>query len=199
MVQIILIRHALTDSVGKRLSGRMAGIALNEDGKKQAHQLAKRMEGYPIDLIYSSPLQRAHETALHLAQSKGLEVIVSDDFMEIDFGKWTNKTFEELRNDTTFDLFNKFRSNTRCPEGELMTEAQLRIVKGIEKICTTHPQSTVAVVSHSDVIKSALMFYAGMHPDMFQRIEISPASVSIIKIFPETATITLMNDTDLFK
>ena len=195
MTRILLIRHATTDSVGKRLSGRMAGVHLNEEGRMQAQQLAKRLAHLPVTAIYSSPLERTIETAGPVAQSLHLENIICEDFLEIDFGDWTNCSFEELQSQSQFQHFNTFRSCTRIPGGELMLEAQTRIITGLQKLCVQHPQETVAVVSHADLIKAAVAFYAGIHLDMFQRIEISPASVSVIEIYDETARILLVNHT----
>ncbi len=195
MTKFLLIRHALTDSVGKRLSGRTTGLSLNAEGKKQAQQLASGLSGLPVSAIYSSPLERALETAATLEKSFNLKCIPSNDFLEIDFGEWTNLSFDELNNNLTFRRFNSFRSCTRIPGGEIMTEAQQRIVRGIEKLSAAHPNETVAVISHSDMIKAAIAFYAGIPLDLFQRIEISPASVSIIEIFDDSVRILLVNGT----
>lgn len=195
MTKFLLIRHATTDSVGKRLSGRMAGVPLNEEGRAQAQKLAERLAGLQIAAIYSSPLERAVQTAGPMANLLHLQTVISEDFLEINFGDWTNSAFEELQNQPEFERFNSFRSNTRIPGGELMPEAQLRMITGLQKLCVQYPRETVVVVSHSDLIKAVVAYYAGIHLDMFQRIEISPASVSVIQIYDETARILLVNDT----
>ncbi|HEX8349371.1 MAG TPA: histidine phosphatase family protein [Hymenobacter sp.] len=193
MTRFLLIRHATTDAVGKHLSGRMPGVFLNEEGTAQATKLAERLTGLPVHAIYSSPLERAVQTAEPIAQVLGLETTIREDFLEMDFGDWTNRSFKELENQPLFQRFNSFRSNTRIPGGELMLEAQTRIVMGLEKLRAQHPQQTVAVVSHADLIKAAVAYYAGIHLDMFQRIEISAASVSILEIYDETARLLLLN------
>jgi probable phosphomutase (TIGR03848 family) len=195
MTKFLLIRHATNDTVGKRLAGRMAGLSLNEAGRAQAHHLAGRLAGLPIAAIYSSPLERAVETAKPMAEVLHLEPVICDDFLEIEFGEWTNGAFEELGQQPQFQRFNSFRSNTRIPGGELMPEAQLRMVTGLEKLRLRHQQETVAVISHADLIKAAVAYYAGIHLDMFQRIEISPASVSIIEISDDVVRILVVNDT----
>jgi len=195
MTKILLLRHATTDSVGKRLSGRTPGVHLNPEGQAQAQQLAQRLAGSQITAIYSSPLERAVQTAAPIAEKLKLQTIIQEDFLEIDFGNWTNSTFAELQPDPQFKLFNSFRSATRIPGGELMLEAQARIVAGLQKLCLQHPQETIAIVSHSDLIKAAIAYYAGIHLDMFQRLEISPASVSVLQIFAETAQILVINHT----
>jgi probable phosphoglycerate mutase len=195
MTRFLLIRHATTDAVGKRLSGRKPGVHLNAAGQGQAQQLAERLADVPVTAIYSSPLERALETAAPIAEKLHLGTIVCEDFLEIDFGDWTDRPFDELQNDPQFGLFNSFRSSTRIPGGELMLEAQTRIVAGLNRLRTQHPGQTVAVVSHADLIKAAVAYYAGIHLDLFQRIEISPASVNVIEIYEETARILLLNDT----
>jgi probable phosphomutase (TIGR03848 family) len=195
MTKFLLIRHALTDSVGKRLSGRTPGVPLNIEGQAQAQQLAARLAQVHLDAIYSSPLERAVQTAAPLATQHNLEPIINNDFLELDFGNWTNCTFQELQEQPEFQRFNSFRSNTRIPGGELMLGAQARAVAGLGKLCAQHPGQTVAVVSHADLLKAAVAYYAGIHLDMFQRLEISPASVSVLEIFEETARILSLNDT----
>jgi probable phosphoglycerate mutase len=199
MTKFLLIRHATNYTVGKRIAGRMPGVNLNKEGKDQANQLAKRLRHLPISFIYSSPLERAIETAQPLAQLLSKEVIINEDFLEINFGDWTNLTIEELEKDKTFQLYNSFRSFTNIPGGELMVEAQTRVVKGLQKLCIKHPDQTVAIFSHGDLVKAAVAYYAGIPLDMFLRLEINPASVSIINVFEETAQIQLVNDTGEIK
>src|SRR5206468_6060761 len=145
MTKFLLIRHAATDTAGKKLTGRMTGVHLNEQGVKQAQRLAERLANIPIAAIYSSPLERAIETAEPVAKAHQLEIIIQQDFIEIDFGEWTNCSIEELRNNKQFQLFNTFRSVTRIPGGELTLETQARIVAGLQQLCTQHPNQTVAV------------------------------------------------------
>jgi probable phosphomutase (TIGR03848 family) len=199
MTKFLLIRHALTDSVGKRLSGRTPGVPLNAEGQAQAQQLAIRLADMPIAAIYSSPLAHAVQTAAPIAAQHDLETSISEDFLELDFGNWTNCTFQELHDQPQFQRFNSFRSSTRIPGGELMLEAQARAVAGLGKLCAQHPGQTVAIVSHADILKAAVAYYAGIHLDLFQRLEISPASVSVLEIFEETARILLLNDTGTLK
>jgi probable phosphomutase (TIGR03848 family) len=195
MTKLLLIRHATTDSVGKRLSGRTLGVFLNEEGKAQAQELAQRLTNLPLAALYTSPLERTVQTAEFIAQAQQLPPIIDEAFMELNFGEWTNLAFEELGSNPEFQRFNTFRSITRIPGGEMMLEAQARFMAGLQKLCLKHPHETVAVVSHSDLIKAAVAYYAGVPLDMFQRFEISPASVSVIEVYEETARILVVNDT----
>ena len=117
------------------------------------------------------------------------------DFIEVDFGEWTNSTIEEVKKQDQFQLFNLFRSYVRIPGGESMPEAQLRMTKALEQLGLQHKNQTIAIVSHGDLIKAAVAHFAGIHLDLFRRIEISPASISIIEIYEETARIMVVNDT----
>jgi probable phosphomutase (TIGR03848 family) len=195
MTRFLLIRHATNDTVGKRLTGRSAGVHLNEEGKTQAQHLAGGLTGLPLAAVYSSPLERAVETAAPIAASHNIQAIVSDDFLEIEFGEWTGRSFEELNEQPAFQLFNTFRSCTHIPTGEFMLEAQLRIINALNTLRTRHQNETVAIVSHADLIKAAIAYYAGIHLDMFQRLEISPASVSIVELYQETVRVVLVNHT----
>lgn len=194
MIRFLLIRHALTDTTGKNLSGRAPGISLNAEGRKQAVALSERLSGLPITAIYSSPLARALETANPAVAALGIQCEISAAFLEIDFGEWTGRSIQELKDDPAFNRFNSARSMTRIPGGELMMEAQMRIVAGLERLKNDHPGQMVAVVSHGDMIKSAIAWYAGIHLDLFHRLEISPASVSVLELWDDAATIVMVND-----
>ncbi|WP_347156518.1 histidine phosphatase family protein [Pontibacter chitinilyticus] len=199
MTKFLLIRHATTAAVGNRLTGRTAGVGLNEEGQAQARKLAERLAGASITALYSSPMERAQETAASIARALNLETHTCEDFQELDFGHWTDRTFQDIAKDPQFQRFNSFRSSTRIPGGELMLEAQTRMITGMAKLCTQHPQGTIIIVSHSDMIKAAVAYYAGIHLDMFQRLEISPASISIIEVYEETARVLQVNDTGELK
>jgi probable phosphomutase (TIGR03848 family) len=198
MTKFLLIRHATTAALGKSLSGRMQDVQLDVNGQQQARQLAKRLAALKIDAIYSSPLERTLETAAPLAEQMQLPCSVAEELVELDFGDWTNCSFTQLADDPTFKRFNTFRSITRIPGGETMQEAQTRLITGLERLAKKHPNEVVAVFSHSDMIKSAVAYYAGIHLDLFQRLEISPASVSVIDLFDDTARIVCINDTGTF-
>lgn len=195
MIKILLIRHALTDSIGKRISGRTPGISLNDEGRKQVVHLVESLNRLHIDILFSSPLERAIETASPIGESHGIKYIVSDEFTEIDYGAWTNLTIEEIKNAPTFRVYNSFRSITQIPGGEFPLDAQNRMLAAIGKLRRQYSGETVAIVTHADLIKSAIAFYLGMPLDMMHRIEISPASVSVIRIDDEYIQVMHLNHT----
>jgi probable phosphoglycerate mutase len=193
MNRFYLIRHALTDTAGKYLSGRAVGIFLNEEGNGQAKRLANSLINLQISEIYTSPLDRTVQTAEIIAKTLNLACIISEDFQEIDFGNWTNSSIKDLENDKLFRQFNLFRTGTRIPNGELIIEAQLRIINGIEKLNQKYQGKNIVIVSHADLIRLAIGYYAGIPIDLLQRIEISPASLSSVDLFEDNVRIFEIN------
>jgi probable phosphoglycerate mutase len=178
MMYLLLIRHAENDWVGERLAGWTPGVHLNETGRAQATALAQRLSETPVQAIYSSPLERTLETAEPLAQARGLPVQTREGLGEAGYGKWTGQALKDLKEDELWPVVQVYPSGARFPDGESMREVQARIVAELDAIRDAHPQQTVAVFSHSDPIKMAVAFYAGLPLDLFQRLTISPASVT---------------------
>jgi broad specificity phosphatase PhoE len=195
MTRFLLIRHAVTDATDKRLVGRSAGVRLNEQGRALAQALAERLSAAPIAAIYSSPLERTLETAEPMVRLLGIDAVPCEDFLEVEFGEWTDAAFDQLSGQLSFQRFNSFRSCSRIPGGEFMLQAQSRMVIGLDRLRGRHPQQTVAVFSHGDMIKAAIAYYAGVPLDLFKRIEISPASVSVVEIDDDTVRLLTVNDT----
>ena len=195
MTRLYLIRHGNTDWVGRVLAGRAPGIALNAEGREQAARLPDRLAGVPIDKIVSSPLERARETAAPLAARLGLEVEVRDGVTEVDYGDWTGRTFAEVGPDPLWRRYDATRSVTRIPGGELALEVQARVVAELERLARETPDGVVAVVSHGDPIKSALAHVVGSPLDLIQRLEISPASVSVVELGDRGPRVLCVNDT----
>ena len=195
MTTFFLIRHASCSGLGQTLWGRTPGICLDEKGKIQAQRLAERFRGMTLDAIYSSPLERALETAEIIARTMDLEVNKNPAFHEIAFGEWTGKPFDTLASDEVWRRFNSVRSTTRIPGGESILEVQTRIVTELERLSQQHNNARVAIVSHADVIKAAVGYFTATPIDVLQRIEISPCSVSIVK--DSTRLLTINNTGDL--
>jgi broad specificity phosphatase PhoE len=194
MTTFFLIRHASCAGLGQTLWGRTPGVCLNEQGRLQAQRLAERLEGIKFDAIYSSPLERALETAEAIARRMKLEVRKSDALNEINFGEWSGKTFEQLHGDERWRVFNKCRSTASVPAGESFLEVQNRVVKEIERL--SHVGGCVAIISHADVIKAALGYFAATPIDLLQRFEISPCSVSVIELNEGNVKLLTINNRD---
>jgi broad specificity phosphatase PhoE len=168
---------------------------LDEHGRRQSQVLAERLARLPVAAIYSSPLERTVETAEPIAKLLGREVVTREELLEIEFGDWTDKGFGELDPLPEFRRFNEFRSCARVPGGEFMLQAQLRMVLGLDALRRLHPDECVAVVSHGDMIRAAIAYYAGIPLDLFQRLEVSPASISTIDIDDSAVRLVSINDT----
>jgi probable phosphoglycerate mutase len=194
----LLIRHALCDPVGKSIAGRQPGVHLNNAGQRQAASLAERLRRLPVAAIHSSPLERAVETAQPLAAALGLPIIQDIGLNEVDFGDWTGRTLTELEGMPGWRDFNERRSSTRIPNGETMGEVVSRSLALLEELRRT-PVLTgrlVAVVSHGDVLRSLIAHCIGMDPNAMHRIEIAPASVSILKSEADDWRLLLLNSTE---
>lgn len=193
MTTFLLIRHADTDYVGRAIAGWKPGVTLNPRGVRQAAGLADTLATVTIDGVYSSPLERARQTALAIAEPRQLEVQVRQEFGEMQFGDWTDRSFEQLSSSPEWRRFNSFRSGTRIPNGEMMLETQARMVSALERLRAEHPNDTLAIVSHADVIKSALTHFLGMPLDLCQRLELDPASVSAVIFQPDDVRVLCIN------
>lgn len=193
MCTFLLIRHGSHDYLDKRIVSWMPGVHINEEGRAQAQRLGETLAGSGVAALYSSPLERAIETAAPIARRLGLEIHTRDALGEVRFGEWTNLDFDTLNQDPRWHAFNRFRSGIRAPGGELMLEVQTRMVAEMERLRGEHAERTVAIVSHGDVIKAAVMHYLAMPLDLLQRIEISPASVSVIRVSDRGAKVLRVN------
>jgi broad specificity phosphatase PhoE len=193
LTTFLLIRHAAHDYLGRAIAGRQPGIHLNEMGRRQAQQLATRLSSLPIDAIYSSPLDRAQETAEPVARRFDLPVRIAHEFTEFDFGDWTNRTFTELQNDSHWRAFNSFRSCTAAPSGELMSEVEARMVRKIFELGDQHRY--LAIFGHGDPIRAALAHFLGIHLDLFQRIEVDAASINVVELGQDWLRVRLLNAT----
>lgn len=193
MTTFLLIRHGLTDAVGKTITGRLPGVRLNEIGRKQADELYARLGRWKIDAIYSSPLERALETAAPTARRLKLDVTRSELLSEVDFGEWSGKSLDELGQLQAWKLYNTFRSSTRAPGGEMMLEVQARMVEQLNRCAREHPDKTLALFSHADAIRAALVHFLGMPIDLLHRIEVRPASINVVRLAEWGPQVLLVN------
>jgi broad specificity phosphatase PhoE len=192
----LLIRHAMCDPVGRSIAGRTRGIHLNDAGRAQAARLVERLAGVALDAVYSSPRERALETAEPLARDRRLRPCVADAFDEIDFGAWTGNTLADLEGAEEWVRFNRLRSIARIPGGEQMLEVQSRAVGALEAMRRAHPRGRCAVVSHGDVIRGTVGHFMGIPLDLMQRLDIAPASLSVLHITDGEVGIHGVNITD---
>jgi len=182
MTTFFLVRHGSCDGLGEMMWGRTAGVCLNNEGKAQAQRLGERFNGLELAAVYSSPLERALETAAAIARPAGIEIKQHQAFNEIDFGEWSGKSLAGLAGDDRWRRFNTQRSVTKIPGGESFLDVQARVVSGLEQLSEHHDEAQLVIVSHADVIKAAVGYVTATPIDLLQRIEISPCSVSTIAI-----------------
>lgn len=195
MTTLLLIRHAMTASAGKRLTGRTRGVHLTAEGREQADALVDRLRGTRIHAIASSPMERCRETAAPLARARGLRVESLPGLTEVDFGAWVGRSLAALRTTKAWQGVRLSPSQFRFPDGESFTEAQARVVGALADLVARHPKRTVAAFSHADTIKLALAFFAGSPLDAFQRFVIDPASVSVVVLGGSAPALLRVNDT----
>ena len=174
-----LIRHAVTAATGTRLGGR-TDAPLSEKGRHQAEATRDHLAAVDYHAIYASPLPRTTETAEIIAKPHRKKVRAAEGMIEVDYGRWTDRPLKPLFKNKLWPVIQQTRSLVTFPDGESIRAAQERAVTAIEQIATRHDKRTVAVVSHADIIKAVVAFYVGMPLDTFQRLVISPASVTVL-------------------
>jgi probable phosphoglycerate mutase len=169
--------------VGKRLAGRLPNVHLNEKGQQQARQLAEVLCKAPLKAIYSSPLERAIETAEPLAQMLGLPILPAPGLVELGYGEWQGKTLKQLGRMKLWKVVQNKPSEMRFPDGESFVEVEARTVAEVERIAAAHEErDMVACFSHGDIIRLAVAHYLGVPLDLFQRVAANPASISVIHL-----------------
>jgi probable phosphomutase (TIGR03848 family) len=180
MTVFYLVRHAVTDVTGKRLPA--PEVPLSEAGRAQATTLASALAGADFDAIYSSPIIRTLETARVIANHHSTKVQVRPALADVDYGRWVNRPIAPLTKTKLWEKVRSWPSAVRFPEGETIREVQIRAIGAIEQIVEEVPKGIVCCVSHADVIRLAIAHFMGIHIDLFQRMSIGPASVSLLSV-----------------
>lgn len=176
----LLVRHGENEFVRQgKLAGRLPGVHLNDRGREQAQAIARLMAGKKIRAIYSSPLERTLETADPLAKAMNIPVIQRNALTEVDFGEWQGQELKTLRRMKLWKVVQGSPSMMRFPGGETFVQAQQRIIRELEELVALHGKKDVFMCfTHADVIRLAAAFYLGLPLDLFQRLHISPASIT---------------------
>jgi probable phosphoglycerate mutase len=196
LTTILLVRHGQTPSTGKILPGRAAGLHLAETGVAQARKAAERIgELKQVDALYTSPLERARETAAPIAKITGQRARVERGLLECEFGEWTGAELSKLMKKPEWQTVQRAPSSFRFPGGESFSEMQHRIVSTLDRLRAAHPGGTIVCVSHADPIKAAVANALGTHLDLFQRIVISTCAVSVIAWSPGGPAVLAVNST----
>jgi probable phosphoglycerate mutase len=193
---VILVRHGQTPTTGTSLPGRAPGLHLAERGLEQAQVAATRIAALDkVTAVYASPLERTRETAAPIAKALGLRVRTERGLLEADFGEWTGRNLKDLAKLPEWKTVQQYPSGFRFPGGESFTEMQVRITSTLARLAQLHRGETIVAVSHADPIKAALADALGTHLDLFQRIVVSPCSVSVIWYAPTGPVVLTSNST----
>jgi probable phosphoglycerate mutase len=195
LTTLVLVRHAVTEQTGPLLTGRHPGVDLSDDGRRQAAALADRLAGLPVAAVYASPMERTTQTAAEVAGRHRLPVQELRGALEADYGEWTGGKLSELAKTDLWKTVQRAPSRARFPGGESLAEMQARVVRCLEEVVADHPGEMIVVVSHADPIKAAVAHYTGVHLDLFQRIVVSPASVTAFQLSTHGAALVKCNDT----
>ena len=190
---MLLVRHGQTPTTGKLLPGRAPGLHLSETGQAQAEAVGRRLAAQPklkVEAIYASPLERTRETAGFIAKALGMKVKLDKGLLEADIGDWTGQELKAVAKTPEWKIVHSYPSGFRFPGGESFVEMQTRTVSALERLRKAHPGQTIVAVSHADTIKAAVAHALGTHLDLFQRIVISPCSVTAIS-YGDTGPIVL--------
>lgn len=177
---LVLVRHAVTSSTGKKLTGWLPGHHLSPAGRKQAEALADRLATLPVDSLYSSPLERCKETAAAIASRHRLRVKTIADLGEVKYGQWQGRSLRSLYRTKAFRELLAKPADFRFPGGESVREAQTRAVRAVESLVAKHKRETVVAVTHADLIRLMVAAYLGLSLDLYQRMSVGPASVTAI-------------------
>ena len=193
---VLFVRHGQTPTTGATLPGRAPGLHLAEAGVEQAQGAADRIAGLKkVAAVYTSPLERTKETAAPIAKALGLRPRVVRGLVECDFGEWTGAELKILRRLPEWRTVQRYPSGFRFPGGESFTEMQARMTTTVAGLVERHPGDTVVAVSHADPIKAAVAAAMGTHLDLFQRIVVSPCSITAIAYSAEGPVILCVNST----
>jgi len=178
----LLIRHGTTATTGKLLPGRAPGLHLSDTGRRQANRAAERIAALqkPPTAVYASPLERTVETARPIAKAIGCRVRTERGLLECDVGQWTGARLSALRRRREWRAVIGSPSTFRFPGGESFAEMQLRMTSTLDRLAERHAGERIVVVSHADCIKAAVAATAGVPMDLFQRLVVSPCSVTAL-------------------
>lgn len=194
MTRVYLVRHGSHGLLGKMLCGRMEGVSLSDEGQAQAIGLARYFgAGRGIGAILSSPMQRCRQTAAPMAERLGLPVEIREDLNELDCGHWSGRTFDDLGADARWHAWNRDREVAGVPGGETVAEVRGRIMPLLER-AVAGASAPAVWVTHGDIIKVAVLSLLGASADGHDRLEVEPASVTTLDLWPGGGKIVRSNE-----
>jgi probable phosphomutase (TIGR03848 family) len=193
---VLLVRHGQTPTTGSVLPGRTPGLHLADSGIAQAKRAAARISSIAdVTAVYASPLERTRETAAPIAKATSNRVRQSRGLIECEFGDWTGRKLSQLRKLPEWNAVQNAPSTFRFPNGESFVEMQTRICTEIARLVALHPGERIVAVSHADPIKAVVAQAQGIHLDLFQRVVISPCSITPILYTSGAPIVLAVNST----
>jgi probable phosphoglycerate mutase len=194
---VLLVRHGLTATTGVVLPGRRPGLHLSDVGRRQAEALARRLGALPrVAAVYTSPLERARETAAPIARIRRLRPRIERGLLEIDIGAWAGLRIARARRRREWTTVQQHPSGFRFPGGESFVEMQTRVTETLQRLVARHRGRAVVAVSHADPIKAAVAHAVGMPLDLFQRIAVGPASLTALAYGSSAPMLLTLNSLD---
>jgi probable phosphomutase (TIGR03848 family) len=192
---VLLVRHGTTPTTGRVLPGRAPGLHLADAGRAQAERVATRIAELPRRpaAVYASPLERTRETAAPIARALGLRVRTEHGLVELDIGAWTGTSLKRAMRRREWAMVQRFPSAFRFPGGESFAEMATRATDAVLRIVAAHPGQSIVAVSHADPIRAVVALASGAPLDLFQRVTVSPCSVSAIAYTPDGPRILCVN------
>jgi broad specificity phosphatase PhoE len=191
----LLVRHGAFDGLGRTVSGRIPGLGLNETGRAQCRRVAERLRDRPVAAVYSSPLQRALDSAAILAHTLSAPLRTEFDLREVEFGSWTDRTVDDVSGDPAWRAFHEQRTTTTVPGGESMLAVQTRALACLTRLVPDHVGEAVVCVSHADVIRSVVAACLGFSLDAMVRLTLDPASITELCLGELPPSVIRVNDT----
>lgn len=195
MPTLYLVRHGETDW---NRSGQIMGsrpVPLNENGRSQARELAQRLGTLPIEKLYSSPVDRARQTADIVASALHIPVTIDNGLTEIGVGEWEGKFWDELVDDIARINFYASPHDARPPGGETLREVQSRAVAAVQRACLSEESGPVVLVSHADIVRAILGHYLRIDLELVRQMRIDHASLSALDLNGTLADLLFLNYT----
>lgn len=193
-MRLYLIRHAVTAETGKRLSSADPGIPLSPEGEAMAADLAEHLADVKLTAVYTSPIERCRQTVAPLASQRGLRTRKIEDLAEADYGTWLGRPLRSVFKLKAWGRLMSSPARFRFPEGETLSEVQWRATAAVERLASAHQDDSIVIGSHADVIRVILANYLGMPLDLIHRINVLPASVSVVELAPAgTVSVPIVN------
>ena len=196
MGSIIFLRHGQAlNNTERILAGRTPGVPLTEKGIDQAEKAAKFLEDMNISAIYSSPIERAKDTANIVGTHNSVDVKIDDRLIELDMGKFTGVPYDEIfsSHGNVFMKFYKGELEIAHNGVETFSDVKKRVLGMVDHVIENHPDENVVLVTHMDPIKAMLSTVVSLSPENLFELIIANASLNIFREYNRKFSISGIN------